>query len=163
MAACLTSQQSRVAAGSQPMSAQHVTEGWGSALATGGWQQQQYPSNIGLTLDRTIRELQAQLENERIRREKLEAQMDEYREEIGKLKDLQDQHQATATASTMVGIARHLSFLEEGVVTATCRMSRKSMKWPQKTQTKVFRELPSWLNFFFPFPAPDITLLKHAN
>ncbi|XP_061484936.1 ankyrin repeat domain-containing protein 42 isoform X2 [Rhineura floridana] len=48
-------------------------------------------------LVKSIDELQAQLEYERMRREKLEAQLDEHREEIGRLREQQEKPQINAT------------------------------------------------------------------
>lgn len=42
---------------------------------------------VSFAFGRAVRELEAQLEEERVRREKLESQLDEYRAEISRLRD----------------------------------------------------------------------------
>lgn len=50
---------------------------------------------------RMVRELEAQLEYERVRREKLERQLDEYRAETSHLKECLEKLQLTPTISGM--------------------------------------------------------------
>uniref|UniRef100_A0A670Y6C2 Uncharacterized protein n=1 Tax=Pseudonaja textilis TaxID=8673 RepID=A0A670Y6C2_PSETE len=54
-------------------------------------------AGFGLALKRTVSELNGQLEYEQMRREKLEAQLDEARAEIGKLKKLQEKNEMSST------------------------------------------------------------------
>uniref|UniRef100_A0A8D0GGC0 Uncharacterized protein n=1 Tax=Sphenodon punctatus TaxID=8508 RepID=A0A8D0GGC0_SPHPU len=56
-------------------------------------------------LERTVQELQVQLDYERIRREKLEGQLDAYRAETGRLKECLEKLQITATPLSEVSVS----------------------------------------------------------
>ena len=64
--------------------------------------------------DRTINELQGQLAYERLRREKLECQLDEYRVEVDQLKETLEKAQVPSVVA-MVGDFTHLFFMINGM------------------------------------------------
>jgi chromosome condensin MukBEF ATPase and DNA-binding subunit MukB len=62
--------------------------------------------------DRTIKELKSQLEYERLRREKLECQLDEYRAEVDQLKETLEKIQAPNFVA-VVGVLNTFIFLDK--------------------------------------------------
>lgn len=63
---------------------------------------------------RTIKELQDQLAYERLRREKLESQLDEYRAEVDQLKETLEKIQVPSVVA-MVGVLKTFFFLISGI------------------------------------------------
>ncbi|XP_044297780.1 ankyrin repeat domain-containing protein 42 [Varanus komodoensis] len=83
-------------------------------------------------LVRTVGELQVQLEYERLRREKLEAEVDEYREEIQRLKEQQEGAQLPTAALPMETADTDLGRVASDSSKLSSDLGKEKKKWKKR-------------------------------